>query len=66
MTKTLPVLMHTNFISNAAILTNNYISMLSDLQGFVHMCTSEENGVSQMKPYSSSVTSLKHFKGAKK
>ena len=48
--------MHTNLISNPAILSNNYILLLSDLCACMH--TSKENGI-QMKPYSSLVTNLK-------
>jgi len=39
---TLPVSKHTNHTSNLAILSNNYVLLLSD---FLCMHTSEENGI---------------------
>jgi len=56
-TKTLPVSMHTNRISNSAILSNNYISLPSDLC----TCVQAKKIASHRKPYSSSVTGLKCF-----
>jgi len=51
MTKTLPASVHTNHIS---YLSNNYVSLLSDLC----TCVQVRKMVSQMKSYSSSVTGL--------
>ena len=65
MIKTLPVFMHANHISNSAILSNNYISLLSDLCA----CVPVEKVALQIKPYSSSVmiwSTLWHFKVVKK
>jgi len=54
--QTLLVSMHTNHISDSAILSNNYvIFLLSDSCACVQM----KKTASQMKPYSSSVTGLK-------
>ena len=50
-----PVSMHTNWISNSATLSNNYVSLPSDLC----TCVQAKKIASQMKPYSSSVTGLK-------
>ena len=63
--QTLPVFMHANHISNSAILSNNYISLLSDLCA----CVPVEKVALQIKPYSSSVmiwSTLWHFKVVKK
>jgi len=56
MTMTLPVSMHTIHISNKQIVTNTYVSLLSDFCA----CVQVKKMALQMKPYRS-VTGLKHL-----